>query len=544
MSKIWLKHYPEGVPYTLTYQEIPLPELLTATARKYPEKTVLIFRDKTITYHQLDGLCNLFASSLANLGVKKGDRVALFLPNIPQFPVCYFGALRAGAAVVPCSPLYKARELEFQLNDSGAETIVALDTLCGIVSSVRRRTKLRNVITTTLDDLLPEEPGMAGHYADALWLGDLLERQEKTPLRVVIDPKRDPALFQYTGGTTGAPKAAILTHYNVVVNAVQFGSWLPTLREGGEIVLGVLPLFHIFGMTAAMNMPILKAEAIALLPKFEASQVLETIQRHTVTFFPGVPTMFIALINNSETSRYDLRSVHLCISGASSLPVEVMRRFEAITRGRLVEGYGLTEASPVTHCNPADRPDKVRAGSIGIPLPDTDAKIVDIETGKKDLVADEIGELVVRGPQVMAGYWNQAEETEHALRQGWLHTGDIAKMDGDGYFYIVDRKKDMINVSGLKVWPREVEEVLYEHPAVKEAAVVGVADPYRGESVKAYVVVREGFTDQITAQAIIQFCEGKIAAFKVPNQVELTAELPKTGVGKVLKRELKRVARP
>jgi long-chain acyl-CoA synthetase len=221
-----------------------------------------------------------------------------------------------------------------------------------------------------------------------------------------------------------------------------------------------------------------------------------------------------------------------------------MRRFEAITRGRLVEGYGLTEASPVTHCNPADRPDKVRAGSIGIPLPDTDAKIVDIETGKKDLVADEIGELVVRGPQVMAGYWNQAEETEHALRQGWLHTGDIAKMDGDGYFYIVDRKKDMINVSGLKVWPREVEEVLYEHPAVKEAAVVGVADPYRGESVKAYVVVREGFTDQITAQAIIQFCEGKIAAFKVPNQVELTAELPKTGVGKVLKRELKRVARP
>jgi len=360
---------------------------------------------------------------------------------------------------------------------------------------------------------------------------------------VSINPKSDAALFQYTGGTTGVPKGAMLTHHNLVVNALQVGSWLPTLREGGEVMLAVLPYFHIFGMTVAMNMPVLRAASMVLQPRFEVLEALKAIQKNGVTLFPGVPTMYVALINHPETGKFNLRTVRLCISGAAALPIEVMRKFEAITGGRLVEGYGLTETSPVTHCNPLDRPEKVRPGSIGIPFSDTEAKIVDIETGEKDLAANEVGELAIRGPQVMAGYWNKPEETKYALRGGWLYTGDIAKVDEDGYFYIVDRKKDMINVSGLKVWPREVEEVLYEHSAVKEAGVVGIVDPYRGETVKAFIVLKEGFEGKTTTEEIIQFCKERMASFKAPTQIDFVKQLPKTAIGKILRRALKEETR-
>jgi long-chain acyl-CoA synthetase len=545
LTKPWLRHWPEGVPQTVVYPEIPLPDLLSTAARKYPCNTATIFFEKSITYRELNDLSNRFAFSLTNLGVKKGDRVALLLPNIPQFLICYYGAMRAGAVVVPCSPLYKERELEFQLNDSKAETIVTLDSLYGVVASVQERTRLQNVITTALlgfaTDLPEASTGSKTKDVlplDTVSLTDLLRANAELPPKIAIDSKRDPALLQYTGGTTGIPKAAILTHHNLVVNAVQFGSWLPAFRDGCEVVLAALPLFHIFGMTVAMNMPILKAETIVLVPKFETRDVLKIIQNHAATFFPGVPTMYIALINDPHTPQFNLQTVRLCISGGAPLPAEVMRKFESLIRGRLVEGYGLTEASPVTHCNPVDRREKVRAGSIGIPLPDTEAKIVDIETGEHDLPADKNGELVVRGPQVMAGYWNQPEETRLVLRHEWLYTGDIAKMDEDGYFYVVDRKKDMINVSGLKVWPREVEEVLYEHPAVKEAAVIGVADPYKGEAVKACLVLKEGFRGRVRAEDVVRFCKDKMAGFKVPTQVEFVYDLPKTPAGKVLRRDL------
>jgi len=545
LAKAWLRHWPEGVRQTILYPEIPLPEMLSIAAKKYPNSTAIIFSKKSMTYQELDKLSNKLAHSLLNLGIKKGDRVALCLPNIPQFLICYFGAIRAGAIVVPCSPLYKERELEFQLNDSEAETIVTLDNLYGLIASLRARTRLRNVITTALFDFATDLPeASAGSETKDILppgtvsLPDLVRGNTESPPKIAIDSKRDPALLQYTGGTTGIPKAAILTHHNLVVNAIQFGSWLPTIREGREVVLAALPLFHIFGMTVAMNMPILKAETIVLLPRFETLEVLKMIQNHAATFFPGVPTMYIALINDPHTARFNLQTVRLCISGGAPLPVEVMRKFESLIRGRLVEGYGLTEASPVTHCNPVDRREKVRAGSIGIPLPDTEAKIVDIETGEHDLSADKNGELVVRGPQVMAGYWNQPEETRLVLRHEWLYTGDIAKMDEDGYFYIVDRKKDMINVSGLKVWPREVEEVLYEHPAVKEAAVIGVADPYKGEAVKACLVLKEGFRGRVGAEDVVRFCKDKMAGFKVPTQVEFVYDLPKTPAGKVLRRDL------
>ena len=541
MTKAWLRHWPEGVTQSIAYPEIPLPEILSTASGKYRSNDAIVFFEKSITYGELDDLSNRFASSLKGLGVKKGDRVALLLPNTPQFLICYFGAMRAGAIVVPCSPLYRERELESQLNDCGAETIIVLDSLLSLVVSVEERTKIRNVITTALLDLVKdtgETSTRATRSSHTMLLKDLLKDHADLPPRTAIDPKQDPALFQYTGGTTGTPKAAVLTHYNLVVNTVQFSSWLSTLRNGAEVVLGALPLFHIFGMTAAMNTSIFKGETLVLLPRFDTLEVMKLIRRHAVTFFPGVPTMFIALLNDHRTAEFNLKSVRLCISGGSPLPVEVMRKFEAVIGGRLIEGYGLTEASPVTHCNPVDRPEKVRAGSIGIPLPDTEARIVDIATGEHDLPADETGELIVRGPQVMAGYWNQPEETRLVLRNGWLYTGDIAKMDEDGYFFIVDRKKDMINVSGLKVWPREVEEVLYEYPAVKEAAVIGVPDPYRGEAVKACIVLKEGFRGRASAEEITQFCKDKIAGFKVPTQVEFVEDLPKTSAGKVLKRAL------
>lgn len=552
LPKAWLRYWPEGVPQTLTYPEISLPDILAETAKKYPNNTALIFFGNKITYRELDDLCSRFASALVGLGVKKGDRVALFLPNVPQFTICYYGALRAGAIVVPCSPLYKERELEFQLNDSGAETIVALDLLYEHLAPIREKTKLRNVITTTVLDYFPPLLGALAKLTGkvktvpcpgTISLKELLRRHTEAPPEVSIDPANDPALFQYTGGTTGVPKGAVLTHRNLAVNALQVGSWLPTLREAEEVMLAVLPYFHIFGMTVAMNMPVLRAASMVLLPRFETLEVLKTIQKYGVTLFPGVPTMYIALINHPQTGKFNLKTVRLCISGAAALPVEVMRRFEALTGGRLVEGYGLTETSPVTHCNPLDKPEKVRVGSIGIPFADTDAKIVDIEAGEKDLPVNEVGELVIRGPQVMQGYWKKPEETSYALRDGWLYTGDIAKMDEDGYFYIVDRKKDMINVSGLKVWPREVEEVLYEHPAVKETGVIGIADPYRGETVKAFIVLKETLEGETTADEIIQFCKEKMASFKAPTQVEFVKELPKTAIGKVLRRVLKEEGR-
>jgi long-chain acyl-CoA synthetase len=330
----------------------------------------------------------------------------------------------------------------------------------------------------------------------------------------------------------------MITHFNMVVNAVQIAYWLPVM-EGKDIHLSLLPFFHIYGMSVAMNSPIYTATTMVLIPRFEAKTVLEAIAKYHPTVFCGVPTMYIALLNYPGLEEYDLSSIRGCFSGAAPLPVEVQKRFDEVTGGRLVEGYGLTETSPVTHINPLDKKEKNRPGSIGIPIQDTESKIVDLETGATDLPPEQIGELVIRGPQVMMGYWNKREETERALRDRWFYTGDISKMDGDGYFYIVDRKKDMINVSGLKVWPREVEEVLYEHPAVKEAGVIGIPDPYRGETVKAFVSLKDGYEGKVTQEELIKFCKERIASYKAPQYVEFRKEMPKTAVGKILRRALK-----
>lgn len=546
MEKPWYKFWPEGVPKAIEYPNISLGEALKESAREYPENAAIIYFGSRMTYSELDQLVDKFATALQDLDVKKGDRVGIFLPNIPQFVISFYGALRAGAVCVACSPLYKARELEHQLNDAGAETLVAMDTLYPIVREIRARTKLRNVITTSPRDYLPPLlrllaplKGVKSHKCPgALDFLSLVKKYGPNPKPVTVKPE-DLALLQYTGGTTGVPKGAMITHRNLIVNASQCEFQLP-IRRGVDVNVTALPLFHIFGMTTAMNAPVLTGTTMLMIPDpRDQKGILNAISRHKATAFCSVPTMYVALINRPDINKYDLTTLRACISGAAPLPVEVQKKFEQITGGRLVEGYGLTETSPVTHVNPLDDPKKNRPGSIGIPVSDTEAKIVDLETGTKDLKTGEVGELVIKGPQVMQGYWNQPDETKMTLRNGWLYSGDIAKMDEDGYFYIVDRKKDMIDVSGLKVWPREVEEVLYEHRAVKEAAVLGVRDPYRGETVKAYVILKPGYEGKVTQEEIIKFCKDKIASYKAPRLVEFRTSLPMTLVGKILRRKLR-----
>lgn len=546
MEKPWFKSWPKGVPKSIEYPNLSLGEVLKETARTYPEKTAIIYFGARTTYRELDQLVDKFATALQDLGVKKGDRVGIFMPNIPQFVISFYGALRAGAVCVTCSPLYKARELQHQLNDAGAEVLVAMDTLYTIVQEIRDKTKLRNVITTSPRDYLPPLLKTLAPLKGVKSLKcpgahdfvSLMKKHGPNPKPVVVRPD-DLALLQYTGGTTGVPKGAMISHRNLVVNASQCEFQLP-IRRGIDVNVTALPLFHIFGMTVVMNAPVLTGTTMLMIPDpRDPKGILKAMSKYKATVFCSVPTMYVALINRPDINKYDLRSVRACISGAAPLPVEVQRKFEKITGGRLVEGYGLTETSPVSHVNPLDDPKKNRPGSIGIPVSDTEAKIVDLETGTKDLNSGEVGELVIKGPQVMQGYWNKQDETKIALRNGWLYTGDIAKMDEDGYFYIVDRKKDMIDVSGLKVWPREVEEVLYEHPAISEAAVVGIPDPYRGETVKAYVILKPGYEGKVAQDEIIKFCKERIASYKAPTSVEFRASLPKTLVGKILRRTLR-----
>jgi long-chain acyl-CoA synthetase len=537
-ARPWLNSWPKHIPQSLDYPNLSLEGLLRRTATESSEKPAIYYRGSAITYRELDDLADRFGAALQALGVKKGDRVALYLPNLPQFVCAYYGALRVGAIVVTASPLYKERELAHILTDSGAKILVCLDKLYPYVELVRERTLINHVFTTSICDYIP---GSATSPAlpNAVYLHKLLGEYAGPPTPVEINPRSDLALLQYTGGTTGVPKGAMLTHYNLVVNAVQFSSWLG-MRSGSEVHMAVLPFFHIYGMTVAMNVPVHTASPMVVIPDGrDIGGILQAIDRYKPTIFCGVPATYIALINQPETKQHSLRSIRICVSGASPLPIRVQREFEKLTGGRLVEGYGLTETSPVTHVNPLDDPNKNRPGSIGIPISNTEAKIVDLELGENELAAGTVGELVVRGPQVMAGYWKNDEETKAVLREGWLHTGDIAVMEPDGYFRIVDRKKDMINVSGLKVWPREVEEILCEYPAIKEVTAVATPDPQSGEAVKVFVVLEDDFKGKVLASDIIAFCKDKIADYKAPRIVEFRDALPKSSVGKILRRELR-----
>ncbi|MCL6638973.1 MAG: long-chain fatty acid--CoA ligase [Firmicutes bacterium] len=527
-NKPWLKKYAPGVRPHLEYPVVPLFRLLDDAVTAYPDRAAVIFAGNELSYRKLGEMVDRLAAALVALGVQKGDRVSVMLPNCPQLVAAYYGIIKAGAVVVQVNPMYMERELEYQLNNCGSEVMIILDSFYPRLQNIKRKLPLKHVITTG------PSPG-TGKVEGCLWLEELLARNEPEPPVVPVAPGEDLALLQYTGGTTGIAKGAMLTHFNLVANTMQTREALAGLAGmGQETVLVALPLFHVYGMTIGMNLSVSLAATMVIMPRFEIDAVLRAINDYRPTLFPGAPTMYQAITGHPRVKEYNISSIKACISGSAPLPPEVARRFEELTGGRLVEGYGLTEASPVVTVNPLRGANK--KGSIGQPLPDTDCVIVNLDTGTKELSPGEIGELIVRGPQVMKGYWNMPEETANSLRDGWLYTGDVAKMDEEGYIYIVGRKKDMIIASGFNVYPRDVEEALYEHPKIAEAVVMGVSDLYRGESVKAFIVLKDGET--ATEEEIIQYCRERLAAFKVPQFIEFREQLPKTIVGKILRRVL------
>ncbi|MGF2617316.1 long-chain-fatty-acid--CoA ligase [Rossellomorea vietnamensis] len=549
MEKPWLELYPDEVKKELDYTPKPLQDYLTKAAELYPDKSAIHFMGKEINYRDLYNSALKFANYLKTLGVEKGDRVAIMLPNTPQSVIGYYGILYAGGVVVQTNPLYMEREIEYQMKDSGAKVILTMDILFPKVTKVMKETSLQHVIVTAIKDYLPfpknliypfiqkkqynivvkVEPSEKNHL-----FTDIMKSADNSPIDIPLDFENDLALLQYTGGTTGFPKGVMLTHKNLVSNAMMCDTWLYKCKKGEEIVLGILPFFHVYGMTTVMILSVMQGYKMVLLPKFDAETTLKTIQKQKPTLFPGAPTIYIGLLNHPDLKKYDLSSIDSCISGSAPLPVEVQQKFEEVTGGKLVEGYGLTESSPVTHSNFLWDRERVK-GSIGIPWPDTDAAVFSMETGEK-LPPNEIGEICVKGPQVMKGYWNRPEETEMTLKDGWLLTGDLGYMDERGYFYVVDRKKDMIIAGGFNIYPREIEEVLYEHPDVQEVVAAGIPDPYRGETVKAYVVLKE--SSNLTEKDLDSFARKHLAAYKVPRIYEFRDELPKTAVGKILRRAL------
>ncbi|GER66873.1 long-chain-fatty-acid--CoA ligase [Weizmannia acidilactici] len=527
-NKVWHAVYQDEIPKEIEVPDYPLHQILAYTAQKFPDQNAISFYGRKMTYTDLYKASLAFASALQQKGVKKGDRVAIMLPNCPQYVVAYYGTLTAGAIITQVNPMYVEPEIKHILNDSGAETMVVLDDVYPKVKAVRAETALKNVVVASLKPApVPLEDG---ELFDAF----LQSGGDFTPPR--FDPEHDVAVLQYTGGTTGRSKGAMLTHRNLLANLIQTSEYFkPVIEPGKERVLTVIPLFHVFGMTCAMNYAVYTGAESIMLPRFELEEVLKTIKETQPTYFPGVPTMYIAITNHPKAMEYGIHSIKTCNSGSAPMPMGLLREFEEKTGAVIVEGYGLSEASPVTHCNPVFG--RRKPGSIGVGLPSTDYKIVDVATGMEELKPGETGELIVKGPQVMKGYWNMPEETAEALRDGWLYTGDIAKMDEEGYVYIVDRKKDMIIASGYNVYPRDVEEVLYAHPAVKEAVVIGVPDPYRGETVKAYVVLKEGH--ELSEEALKEFCSAHLAPYKRPKIIEFRNALPKTNVGKILRRKLR-----
>lgn len=546
-SNPWLDQYPEEVPHSYDYPKQNLARFLIDSATLYPQHIALDFLGKKISYASLLKDVYRFANALNQLGVRKGDRIAVMLPNCPQGVIAYYGTLLVGGVAVMTNPLYVPREIQHQLTDSGAKIIVTLDALVARVQKAMEHHPMDRVIVTSLKDYLPfpknvlypikaKKDGMAAtvEYDDhVLSFVHFLRNSSETPCEVPVDAENDLALIQYTGGTTGFAKGVMLTHMNLVSNTIQAQLWFYRSQVAKEVYLAALPFFHVFGLTVLLNQAMYIAGTLLLIPRFQIDDVLKTIHKKKPTVFPGAPTMYIAVIHHPEVGNFDLSSIQICISGAAPLPLEVQERFEKITGGKLIEGYGLTEASPVTHAN--NIWEKRKTGSIGIPFPDTIARVVHPETGE-EMPLGEIGELVVKGPQVMKGYWNRPEDTERTLRDGWLYTGDLARMDNEGFFYILDRRKDLIIAGGYNIYPREVEEVLFEHPDVEEAVVAGINDPYRGENVKAYIVLRKGST--LTDQELRSWCKERLAVYKVPKIYEFRDSLPKTLVGKVLRRKL------
>ncbi len=563
MDKPWYKHYDDWVPASMDYPRIPLDGMLREAAAKHPGTTATIFgarvgkrlMDAPLSYGQLDALVDRFAAGLQRMGVRQGDRVAIMLPNCPQFVIAAYGTWRAGGIVVCCNPLYVGREVEHLVKDSGTETFVVMSSLYERLKGIRATTGLKRAIVTNIKEYFPPvlkvlfslaKEKKEGHRvdisgdADTLWFQDVLRTAPEHPAAVEVAPE-DVSTLIYTGGTTGSPKGAQLTHRNLVSNAKMLCLWNQA-REAEDIMLSVMPYFHSYGLTVGMNVPIAAALTMVQIPNpRDMTHVLQAIQKHKITYYCGVPTMFVGFLNFPTRDQYRLDSLRFAVSAAAPLAPETQQQFEAVTGGMMLEAYGLTETSPCAAMDPIGRP---KAASIGLPVPDTDMKIVDAETGSRELPMCELGEIIIKGPQVMKGYWNLPTETANAIRTGpdgqpgWFYSGDIGFQDEEGYFHITDRKKDMIIVGGYNVYPTEVEAVLFEHPAVKEAAVIGVQDENLLETVKAFVVLKPGQT--ATDQELIAFCKQRLAAYRVPKMVEFREELPKSVIGKVLRKELRK----
>lgn len=543
----WLSSYDEGVPKTLEYPEKTLPEILEIMAGRFPDHPFIRFYGTTLTYRQVNRLVDRFANLLRQEGIKPGDRVALYLPNCPPCVIAFFGVLRAGAILTQLNPLYSASETAHQLKDSGAQHVVSLDRFAPILRQVAQDCRLKKVWVTRINDYFPvplkwlfvlkslKEKSWVPWPKESLFASFKDELMKAPAEKHSVSLKMDEtALLQYTGGTTGVAKGVILTHRNLVANAYQCKCWFPSLKEGEEVFMLAIPIFHCYGMTAGMTFALVMGASMVLVPKFEVAQVLKFVDKYKVGIFPGVQAIYVAINNYSDVGKYNVHSIKACISGAGPLHQEVQKKFEELTGGKLVEGYGLTEASPVTHCNPVYG--KRKMGMIGLPFVGTDSKIVDVETGKKDLKPKEIGELVIQGPQVMQGYWNHPAETDMVLKDGWLYTGDIGYMDEEGFFAIVDRKKDMVKVGGENVYPRDVEEVLFQNEKILDCVVAGVPDEKLVDKIKAYIVLKPGQT--ATPGEIVEFCKGRMAKYKVPKEVEFREALPKNMVGKMLRRLL------
>ena len=555
----WVKNYDKGVPATIEYPKGPVFQFLDNAAQKYPDHACTIFKGAAISYKEMNAITDRIAGALAAMGVKKGDRVGIFMPNTPQFVMAYFGILKAGGVVVATNPLYTPPEIEHQANDSGVEVMFVMTNFYKTIKAAQPKTKIKKLIVTNLKETLPpvlkilftlakEKKGgfrIEGGLAEGdIWFQDLLAKHANTPRPKLDIGSDDTAMFQYSGGTTGVAKAAVAMHRNIIADTLQIKSWMTNLNEGNEIVLMAIPLFHVYGMVAGMLFAMAAGASMVMVPNpRDLKDVLDNISKHKATIFPGVPALYNGINNHPDVKagKYNLSSIKACISGSAPLLRETKEKFEALTGGKVFEGFGLSEAPTATHCNPFSGVNKT--GSIGMPLPDVDCKIISLDDGETEMPQGEIGEIIVHGPQVMKGYHNMPTETANTLRtmkdgKVWLFTGDIARMDEDGYFYIVDRKKELIKPGGYQVWPREVEEVLIAYPKVMDVGVAGIPDPYRGETVKAWIVFKPGET--ATEDELKAFCKERLAAYKVPTHFEFRAELPKTTVGKILRRELVR----
>jgi long-chain acyl-CoA synthetase len=547
LVKPWLGHYEAAVPEHLQYETICLPDCLKRSATTYPEKMALMFQGYQVSFAGLNEMVDRFATCLTDFGVRKGDSVAILLPNMIPCVAAYYASMRIGAITVMNNPLYSDRELLHQFNDSEAKVLITLDLLGNRMIDLRPQTQIKQIVITSIGDYLPfpknllfplvgKRKGLAATVRPAddvyQWKA-LIARCAPDPPQVALDFE-DVAMYQYTGGTTGVSKGVMLTHGNLSKQIQHICAWFPAFGSD-EIMLGALPFFHVFGLSTAMNLAIYSGWGNILVPKPQPAQLLEAISKYKPTFAPLVPTMYIGMLEHPDIEKTDLTSIKGCFSGSAPLPIEVISEFEKKTGAIIVEGYGLTESCPVTHVNPFKGRRKI--GSIGLPIPDTLCRIVDLNKGDTDVPVGEAGELLIKGPQIMKGYWKRPEATAETLTDGWLHTGDIAKMDEDGYFYIVDRKKDLIISGGYNVYPRDIEEVFFEHPKVMEATAIGIPHPKRGEAVKVFVVLKEG--EQATTEELMAYCRDKLAKYKWPTQIEFRKELPKTNVGKILKKDLR-----